>query len=483
MHKILIVEDVEAVADLQVLKLIRAGMTVETRRVETPQDFTRQLELYAPHAILCNVSVPRFSGVTALAMAQSLRPGTPFIFVFKTADEEAAVETFTRDAGDHVFKTSPSNLPWTFGRAMKQAEERKTADGHGLAIARMTRMYADQVRELDQLQHQHLVFRKLSRYLKAGVTPAEVYAAVECFGPQLFRRTNGRLYLVHSPGKHLESVASWGNRSPGEQTFTVQDCWALRQTQAHWIGVPRTELLCGHVTSDSKLVPSYLCVPVLAQGETLGLLHLRRVNEESTSPENGDSIESCLNLAMAVAEETGLALANLKVRDTLHEQSIRDPLTGLYNRRFLEEFLLRELARADRKKHALSVITLDIDHFKRINDTLGHGAGDVVLRRVGLLLQGYVRESDIACRVGGEEFSLLLPEASMQIAAQRAENIRGGVHDLRLKYDGHNLGSITISLGVAAFPEHGTTPDALVRAADQALYDAKSRGRDRVASA
>jgi len=198
MYKILIVEDVEAVADLQVLKLIRAGMTVETRRVETPQDFTRQLELYAPHAILCNVSVPRFSGVTALAMAQSLRPDTPFIFVFKTADEEATVETFTREAGDHVFKTSPSNLPWTFGRAMKQAEERKTADGHGLAIARMTRMYADQVRELDQLQHQHLVFRKLSRYLKAGVTPAEVYAAVECFGPQLFRRTNGRLYLLRN---------------------------------------------------------------------------------------------------------------------------------------------------------------------------------------------------------------------------------------------------------------------------------------------
>ena len=483
MHKILIVEDVEAVADLQILKLIRAGVAVETRRVDTPQDFTRQLELYAPDAILCSVSVPRFSAVTALAMAQSLRPGTPFIFVFKTADEEAAVDTFTRHAGDNVFKTNPGNLSWTFGRAMKQAEERKAADGQGLAIARMTRMYANQVRELDQLRHQHLVFRKLSRYLKAAVTPAEVYAAVECFGPQLFRKTNGRLYLIHPPGQHLESVASWGERSPGEQAFTVQDCWALRQTQAHWVGDPRTELLCGHVTSDSRPVPSYLCVPLFAQGETLGLLHLRDVEEESSSPEDVDSIESRLNLATAVTEETGLALANLKVRDTLHEQSIRDPLTGLYNRRFLEEFLLRELARADRKKHALSIITLDIDHFKRINDSLGHGAGDIVLRRVGLLLQGYVRESDIACRVGGEEFSLLLPEASMQIAAQRAENIRGGVHDLRLKYDGHNLGAITISLGVAAFPEHGTTPDAVIRAADQALYDAKSRGRDRVASA
>src|SRR2546430_5306303 len=283
MHKILIVEDVEAVADLQVLKLIRAGLVVETRRVETAQDFTRQLELDVPDAILCSVAVPRFSGVTALAMAQRLCPDTPFIFVFKTPEEEATVEAFTRGAGNHVFKTSPSNLPWTFGRAIKQAEERKTADGQGLAIARMARMYTDQVRELDQLRHQHLVFRKLSRYLKAGVTPAEVYAAVECFGPQLFQRANGRLYLVHSPGKHLESVASWGDRSPGDQAFTVQDCWALRQTQAHWVGDPRTELLCGHVTSDSKSVPPYLCVPVLAQGETLGLLHLRRVEDEPTS--------------------------------------------------------------------------------------------------------------------------------------------------------------------------------------------------------
>src|SRR2546430_4596692 len=179
MHKILIVEDVEAVADLQVLKLIRAGLVVETRRVETAQDFTRQLELDVPDAILCSVAVPRFSGVTALAMAQRLCPDTPFIFVFKTPEEEATVEAFTRGAGNHVFKTSPSNLPWTFGRAIKQAEERKTADGQGLAIARMARMYTDQVRELDQLRHQHLVFRKLSRYLKAGVTPAEVYAAVE----------------------------------------------------------------------------------------------------------------------------------------------------------------------------------------------------------------------------------------------------------------------------------------------------------------
>ena len=483
MHKILIVEDVEVVADLQILMLIRAGIAFEARRVETVEDFTRQIGLAVPDAILYSASMPQFSGFVALAKAQSLCPDTPFIFVSGTHSKETAAETRKRATIDCVFTTSLAELPSTFDRAIKEAEERKKRKAQESAITRLSRMYADQTRELEQLHVHRVTLRNLSRYLRASVTPAEVYATMECFGPQLFQGTNGKLYLVHPPGKHLESVATWGDKSLTEQTLTMQDCWGLRQSQPHQVRNPRTELLCGHVTSDSKSVPPYLCVPIFAQGETLGLLHLRRVKEESTSPENADSIEPYLNLATAVAEETGLALANLRVRDTLHEQSIRDPLTGLYNRRFLEEFLLRELARADRKKHALSIITLDIDHFKRINDSLGHGAGDIVLRRVGLLLQGYVRESDIACRVGGEEFSLLLPEASMQIAALRAENIRGGVHELRLKYDGHNLGAVTISLGVAAYPEHGTTPDTLIRAADQALYDAKSRGRDRVASA
>jgi diguanylate cyclase (GGDEF)-like protein len=184
-----------------------------------------------------------------------------------------------------------------------------------------------------------------------------------------------------------------------------------------------------------------------------------------------------------VAEEVGLALANLNLRETLHEQSIRDPLTGLYNRRFLEDSLIRELSRARRKTHPLSIILLDIDHFKRVNDTFGHGAGDMVLRRLGLVLQAYVRESDIACRVGGEEFSVLLPEGPLQIATQRAEDIRKAVNELTLKHEEQDLGTVTVSLGVATFPDHGTTADALIRAADQVLYDAKRKGRNRVVSA
>jgi len=339
------------------------------------------------------------------------------------------------------------------------------------------------IRELEQTLLQHATLRKLGSYLKASLTPAEAYAAIECIGPQLFQSTTGKLYLVHPPGDYLEHVATWGDASPSEATFTLRDCWALRRAQPHWVRDARAELLCGHVMPVSKSVLPYLCVPLIAQGRMLGLLHLQRLKIELRPAENAGSIDSGLKLAVTVAEEVGLALANLNLRETLHEQSIRDPLTGLYNRRFLEDSLVRELARAKRKTHPLSIILLDIDHFKRVNDTFGHGAGDVVLRRLGLLLQAYVRESDIACRVGGEEFSLLLPEGSLQVATQRAEDIRKAINDLTLKYEDQDLGPITVSVGVATFPEHGITADPLIRAADQMLYDAKHKGRNRVESA
>jgi diguanylate cyclase (GGDEF)-like protein len=362
----------------------------------------------------------------------------------------------------------------------KRAKKRERAQA---VLAQGGNRLQHRIRELELTLRQHVNLRKLSSYLKASLTPAEAYAAVECFGPQLFEGTTGKLYLIHPPGDYLEHVATWGDASPNEGTFTFWDCWALRRAQPHWVRDTRAEPLCGHVAPVSKSVLPYLCVPLIPQGKLQGLLHVRRLKIESGSSQDIGSLESSLNLASNVAEEVGLALANLNLRETLHEQSIRDPLTGLYNRRFLEDSLIRELSRARRKTHPLSIILLDIDHFKRVNDTFGHGAGDMVLRRLGLVLQAYVRESDIACRVGGEEFSVLLPEGPLQIATQRAEDIRKAVNELTLKHEEQDLGTVTVSLGVATFPDHGTTADALIRAADQVLYDAKRKGRNRVVSA
>jgi len=169
---------------------------------------------------------------------------------------------------------------------------------------------------------------------------------------------------------------------------------------------------------------------------------------------------------------------SVQLRDTLREQSIRDPLTRLFNRRFLEESLERELQVASRKKQAVAVLFLDLDHFKRFNDTFGHDAGDMVLQALADLFRAFFRSTDMCCRYGGEEFAVILPESSSRDAAIRADALRSEVKNLRLQYKKQTLGPLTLSAGVAAFPEHGSTSDELLKIADQSLYESKSRGRD-----
>jgi diguanylate cyclase (GGDEF)-like protein len=185
-------------------------------------------------------------------------------------------------------------------------------------------------------------------------------------------------------------------------------------------------------------------------------------------------------LAATFADQVALAVTNLRLRETLRQQSIHDPLTGLHNRRYLQEVMQRELARTERKKNMLAVIILDVDHFKRFNDTYGHEAGDAVLRNLAQLIGRQIRGSDIACRYGGEEFILVLPEASLSIARQRCELLREAALGMRVMLSGQTLGPVSISLGLALFPQHGNTVEELIQAADAALYRAKQTGRNRL---
>src|SRR5207248_6754475 len=214
-------------------------------------------------------------------------------------------------------------------------------------------------------------------------------------------------------------------------------------------------------------------------------LHLEvgGVAELQQVPGNENFRDSHQRLAISVASQIALSLASLQLRETLREQSIRDPLTGLFNRRFLEESLERELQIASRKKQALAVLFLDLDHFKRFNDTFGHDAGDMVLQSFADLLRTFFRATDICCRFGGEEFAIILPESSAQDAAARANVLRSKVKNLRVQYKQQNLGSLSLSAGVAAFPEHASSSDELLKIADQCLYESKARGRDVVTMA
>jgi diguanylate cyclase (GGDEF)-like protein len=223
---------------------------------------------------------------------------------------------------------------------------------------------------------------------------------------------------------------------------------------------------------------------MMAQGDALGIYHLQFADESSLGPAWNDSLQaSQQSLASTVAGQVALSLANLKLRATLRDQSIRDPLTGLYNRRFMQESLDRELQRAKRKKRPLAVVFLDLDHFKRFNDNFGHDAGDMVLRALADVFRNHFRGDDVICRYGGEEFAIILPESTAEDAGDRANDLRAAVKNLILRHQGETLERVTLSIGVSAFPEDGSTPEDLLKVADDYLYQAKSNGRDRVAVA
>ena len=181
-----------------------------------------------------------------------------------------------------------------------------------------------------------------------------------------------------------------------------------------------------------------------------------------------------------ITERKQAEAALLKSQALLREQSVRDHLTGLFNRRYMEETLERELLRASRKHLSLGIIMLDVDEFKHFNDAYGHAAGDVILRELGILLLSQVRGEDIACRYGGDEFILIMPDASREVTHERAELICELAKQFRLQFEGQSLAPVTLSLGVAVFPEHGAMSTGILRAADAALYRAKHDGRGRV---
>jgi diguanylate cyclase (GGDEF)-like protein len=216
-----------------------------------------------------------------------------------------------------------------------------------------------------------------------------------------------------------------------------------------------------------------MCLPLLSHGETVGLLHFQMM-------EPGEFPQPILLFANMFAEQVSLSLANIQLRDALRNQSIRDALTGLYNRRYLDEILGREARRAVRSTQGLGVLMLDLDNFKKFNDTYGHDAGDAVLRETAAFLLKSVRSEDFVCRFGGEEFIVILPAADLKITQARAERIRSKLREMTVIHQGRSLGMVTVSIGVAEVPVHGITPKDLVEAADAALYRAKREGRDRV---
>jgi diguanylate cyclase (GGDEF)-like protein/PAS domain S-box-containing protein len=266
--------------------------------------------------------------------------------------------------------------------------------------------------------------------------------------------TQNQKYLIGKHMKREEAMLSW-------QVFETQKPVVLSDYSTWMHRKDKYDELALHAVAGFPILNNEQCMGVLALG-----------CDQPDYEFNQDQIQ----FGSLFASLAALIIINTQLRETLKQQSIRDPLTGLFNRRYMEETLKREISRVTRHLRPLGVIMIDIDHFKRYNDTFGHATGDSLLRDVGRFLQGRVRGEDIACRYGGEEFILILPDASLEIVQNRAEQLRGEVNGLTI----HPHHGITLSLGVAVYPQHGRTIDAVLRAADAALYRAKQKGRNRV---
>jgi diguanylate cyclase (GGDEF)-like protein/PAS domain S-box-containing protein len=379
-------------------------------------------------------------------------------------DDNGALTTIDGFCNDITEKKKTEEIQIRIKEELEQRVEERTAQ---------LSSYID----ILELRNTHeSLLREMGEMLQVCRSVDESFPIINQYVSLFFPKQNGALFLFATDKNILKSVVSWGNTDEIEMQFNRDECWALRQGKMYGICNNINQLLpCEHIQKKENL--AYLCLPITAQGEVLGLLHIVQpcINEDIVCID-----QNLKAIATTFTDHLGLSLANLKLQEKLRNQSMTDPLTGLYNRRFMEEFAQKELLRAKRHASTFSMIILDIDYFKNFNDTYGHNAGDLVLQEIAFYFQKHCRISDIVCRYGGEEFVILLPNCLANDAMDLAEKLCRGVREhVRIPYHNATL-SVTISMGVASIPTHGKELDEMIKAADRALYQAKGNGRDRV---
>ncbi|MGF1752298.1 diguanylate cyclase [Vibrio makurazakiensis] len=323
-----------------------------------------------------------------------------------------------------------------------------------------------------QRTHEIELMHRLANMLAACNNMVEAQQIVSDILPRILGNVNGSVSLMRASRNQLVTQLDWGEAWPGSASFSPEECWSLRKGRAHQSNDAFHSLACGHMHDMDN--NQTLCIPLTAHGNTIGIMHLYFGQ--------GDiKIDPIIEqLAFSVSEHLGLALANLSLQEKLRSQALSDPLTGLFNRRFFEQKLEEHSMNSATNEQPLSLLMLDLDHFKRFNDNFGHDAGDFVLKEISTLLKQNVSEDGIACRLGGEELAILLPHHSMAKATEFAQVLCDAVRSMHLEYKGLSLGQLGVSIGVASYPKPASDTESLVKLADQALYMAKDNGRSRV---
>ena len=331
--------------------------------------------------------------------------------------------------------------------------------------------------ETEQRNREITLLGEMAQWIQASRDMETAYAGAGRFLGEMFAGDSGALAVVDNQDKSVKVKAVFGTPR-GQTDFSSADCLTLQLGKTYEYDGSGRQEICKHL---GEYQGYYMSIPLIAPGDNSWLLSLQSgEGGQGVKLTGSEWLDLRRPLLGSAAQELVLALSNVKLREILREQATRDPLTGLYNRRYMDEMLARELSSSIRSKQGVGFIMGDLDYFKKFNDTYGHEAGDLLLKAVANLMRGTIRVEDIACRYGGEEFLIILPSASLQDAYHRATQIHESVEKISFELHGATIDGVTISMGVSAFPGQGKTAGELIAAADAAMYRAKREGRNRV---
>jgi diguanylate cyclase (GGDEF)-like protein len=384
---------------------------------------------------------------------------TRLLSLQQTAADDAARRTLA--AGALGLGLCCVILAFVFWLVRAEGMKRRASEGELKLALALAKKRADE----------EAIFSGMTNFLQSCRNMDEAYDIIGRTVEKLLPETSGGIFLFNNSRNLVEKAGHWGDLSDAETEFMAEHCWALRSGRIHVAHKDGLEPHCTHFKEKPR--GGTVCIPMQAHGDTLGLFIVSAGERDSLT-------EHEHRIMRGISEQASLAVSNLRLQHRLLNQSIRDPLTGLFNRRYLEETMEREFARAERNGQPVAALVLDIDHFKKFNDTQGHDAGDAVLVAFARVLAKIARKEDVAARYGGEEFVVLLPGATAEMAEKRGNEICAATRAMKVALGKGVVGAVTVSIGVATFPEFGTKPDQLLTAADEALYDAKHNGRDQV---
>ena len=469
---VLLVDDQVAMIEA-VRRMLSTERDIDFHFCRNPIQAIKTANQIAPTVILQDLVMPEVDGLTLVRYFRANQATRDVPLIVLSVKEEAHIkaEAFTLGANDYMVKF-PDRLEVIariryHSQAYINLLERNEAFEQ-LSIA--MKQEQERARELIALSEMSDALQNCTTEVMTHVVIAKAYQALCAFA-------GGCLSLRDHSSGMFRVVTTWGDVEQLPSEFRKEDCQAICRGAVHSPAVDGADALCVHLPEPMR--GSTCCIPIMGQGEALGGISLWCQDIRQLHKYLGDKGAAIFR----AADHYALALANLHLRERLKIEAIHDPLTGVYNRHYMEESLEREILRAERHKTNVGLIMMDIDHFKRFNDTYGHDLGDCILRELVKCIRANLRAEDIICRYGGEEFFVIIPDIDPRDLLSRANYLCQEVRtSVQIMHRAQKL-SITISLGVASFPEHGKTAQEALRAADQALYQAKRGGRDRAVAA